>query len=169
MLAADKLQLQSALKQQATALKEKEFTLHHSNMSTLRYVTSHHSDGLLLFVVLWFLRSVQFEFWKLLLMIIMIIIGWTRVYVVQQYWVSFCCCSFSGSDCIVLFKGDCRQLTDFSYYFFINSFCARGFSPTVTVGTQAAVLAGLDITMFIEFNPPNNAEWVRVEVSVELL
>ena len=34
MLAADKLQLQSALKQQATALKEKEFNLHHSNLST---------------------------------------------------------------------------------------------------------------------------------------
>ena len=33
MLAADKLQLQSALKQQATALKEKEFNLHVSNMS----------------------------------------------------------------------------------------------------------------------------------------
>ena len=33
MLAADKLQLQSALKQQATALKEKEFNLHHSNFS----------------------------------------------------------------------------------------------------------------------------------------
>jgi hypothetical protein len=30
----------------------------------------------------------------------------------------------------------------------------------VTVGTQAAVLAGLDITMFIEFNPPHNNEWV---------
>ena len=61
MLAADKLQLQSALKQQATALKEKEFQLHHSNL--------------------------------------------------------------------------------------------------MTVGTQAAVLAGLDITMFIEFNPPANSEW----------
>ena len=35
MLAADKLQLQSALKQQATALKEKEFNLHVSNMSEL--------------------------------------------------------------------------------------------------------------------------------------
>ena len=35
MLAADKLQLQSALKQQATALKEKEFNLHHSNLSTV--------------------------------------------------------------------------------------------------------------------------------------
>jgi hypothetical protein len=58
MLAADKLQLQSAIKQQATALKEKEFTLHHSNL--------------------------------------------------------------------------------------------------MTVGTQAAVLAGLDITMFIEFQPPSN-------------
>lgn len=61
MLAADKLQLQSALKQQATALKEKEFNLHHSNL--------------------------------------------------------------------------------------------------MTVGTQAAVLAGLDITMFIEFNPPHDNEW----------
>jgi hypothetical protein len=35
MLAADKLQLQSALKQQATALKEKEFNLHHSNFMTV--------------------------------------------------------------------------------------------------------------------------------------
>eukprot|EP00536_Pseudo-nitzschia_multiseries_P007327 jgi/Psemu1/304857/fgenesh1_kg.171_\ len=61
MLAADKLQLQSALKQQATALKEKEFNLHHSNMTT--------------------------------------------------------------------------------------------------VGTIAAVLAGLDITMFIEFNPPESSTW----------
>lgn len=61
MLAADKLQLQSALKQQATALKEKEFNLHHENL--------------------------------------------------------------------------------------------------MTVGTQAAVLAGLDMTMFIEFNPPHNDEW----------
>ena len=33
MLAADKLQLQSSLKQQATALKEKEFNLHHNNFS----------------------------------------------------------------------------------------------------------------------------------------
>ncbi|OEU19244.1 hypothetical protein FRACYDRAFT_235292 [Fragilariopsis cylindrus CCMP1102] len=61
MLAADKLQLQSALKQQATALKEKEFNLHVSNMNT--------------------------------------------------------------------------------------------------VGTIAAVLAGLDITMFIEFNPAENITW----------
>ena len=61
MLAADKLQLQSALKQQATALKEKEFQLHHSNL--------------------------------------------------------------------------------------------------MTVGTQAAVLAGLDITMLIEFAPAKNEEW----------
>lgn len=35
MLAADKLQLQSSLKQQATALKEKEFNLHHSNFMTV--------------------------------------------------------------------------------------------------------------------------------------
>lgn len=62
MLAADKLQLQSTLKQQATALKEKEFNLHHNNF--------------------------------------------------------------------------------------------------MTVGTQAAVLAGLDVTMFIEFQPPPNDEWV---------
>jgi len=61
MLAADKLQLQSTLKQQATALKEKEFNLHHNNF--------------------------------------------------------------------------------------------------MTVGTQAAVLAGLDVTMFIEFQPPPNDEW----------
>mmetsp|Transcript_275 Transcript_275/g.446 ORF Transcript_275/g.446 Transcript_275/m.446 type:complete len:282 (-) Transcript_275:62-907(-) len=66
MLAADKLQLQSALKQQATALKEKEFNLHHSNL--------------------------------------------------------------------------------------------------MTVGTQAAVLAGLDITMFIEFQPPANSEWGELEM-----
>jgi hypothetical protein len=33
---------------------------------------------------------------------------------------------------------------------------------TVTVGTQAAVLAGLDITMFIEFNPPGDHTWVRL-------
>lgn len=31
----------------------------------------------------------------------------------------------------------------------------------VTVGTQAAVLAGLDITMFIEFQPPETMAWVR--------
>lgn len=61
MLAADKLQLQSAFKQQATALKEKEFQLHHSNL--------------------------------------------------------------------------------------------------MTVGTQAAVLASLDVTMFIEFQPPPDSEW----------
>jgi hypothetical protein len=30
----------------------------------------------------------------------------------------------------------------------------------VTVGTQAAVLAGLDITMFVEFQPPDNLIWV---------
>lgn len=64
MLAADKLQLQSTLKQQATALKEKEFNLHHGNF--------------------------------------------------------------------------------------------------MTVGTQAAVLAGLDVTMFIEFQPPPNDEWAFV-------
>ena len=33
----------------------------------------------------------------------------------------------------------------------------------VTVGTQAAVLAGLDITMFIEFQPPPNSAWVCVQ------
>lgn len=68
MLAADKLQLQSALKQQATALKEKEFNLHHSNL--------------------------------------------------------------------------------------------------MTVGTQAAVLAGLDITMFIEFSAPDDDRWPSEYVNV---
>lgn len=68
MLAADKLQLQSALKQQATALKEKEFNLHHSNL--------------------------------------------------------------------------------------------------MTVGTQAAVLAGLDITMFIEFQAPDDDRWPSEYVTV---
>mmetsp|Transcript_23634 Transcript_23634/g.35149 ORF Transcript_23634/g.35149 Transcript_23634/m.35149 type:complete len:290 (-) Transcript_23634:109-978(-) len=62
MLAADKLQLQSHVKQQATALKEKEFNLHHSNL--------------------------------------------------------------------------------------------------MTVGTQAAVLAGLDITLFVEFTPAKDSEWL---------
>ena len=61
MLAADKLQLQTALKQQATALKEKEFQLHHNNL--------------------------------------------------------------------------------------------------MTVGTQAAVLAALDVTLFVEFNPPGDDAW----------
>jgi len=64
MLAADKLQLQSSLKQKATALKEKEFQLHHSNL--------------------------------------------------------------------------------------------------MTVGTQAAVLAGLDVTMLIEFQPLHDSEWATV-------
>lgn len=31
----------------------------------------------------------------------------------------------------------------------------------MTVGTQAAVLAGLDVTMFIEFTPSPNSVWVR--------
>jgi hypothetical protein len=35
MLAADKLQLQSQIKQSATALKEKEFSLHHNNLMTV--------------------------------------------------------------------------------------------------------------------------------------
>ena len=70
MLAADKLQLQSAFKQQATALKEKEFSLHHNNM--------------------------------------------------------------------------------------------------MTVGTQAAVLAGLDITMLIEFNPPDDTVWQSSDSMVYL-
>jgi len=64
MLAADKLQLQSALKQKATALKEKEFQLHHNNL--------------------------------------------------------------------------------------------------MTVGTQAAVLAALDVTLFVEFQPPPDSEWLHL-------
>jgi hypothetical protein len=41
-----------------------------------------------------------------------------------------------------------------------HDFCI--FSTVVTVGTQAAVLAGLDITMFIEFNAQPNSEWVSL-------
>jgi hypothetical protein len=40
MLAADKLQLQSAFRQRATALKEKEFNLHASNYSKFQQVVS---------------------------------------------------------------------------------------------------------------------------------
>ena len=68
MLAADKLQLQTTLKQQATALKEKEFKLHHQNL--------------------------------------------------------------------------------------------------MTVGTQAAVLAGLDVTMMIELTPPSTSEWQMIHPSL---
>jgi hypothetical protein len=71
MLAADKLQLQSQIKQSATALKEKEFSLHHNNL--------------------------------------------------------------------------------------------------MTVGTQAAVLAGLDITMFVEFHPPEVHEFVHLSPTLARL
>lgn len=99
MLAADKLQLQSALKQQATALKEKEFKLHHENFSKL-------------------------FFWLCLL-----------------------------------------QYVDWKPPFLIPCMFILFFSPSpVTVGTQAAVLAGLDITMFIEFNPPEDAMWVCASI-----
>jgi hypothetical protein len=95
MLAADKQQLQSSLKQLATALKEKEFNLHHTNLSM-----SFLSDA-----------------------------GKYRIV-----------CRFSDGSCLVF--------SIFTFYY------------VVTVGTQAAVLAGLDITMFIEFNPPGDAGWV---------
>jgi hypothetical protein len=71
MLAADKLQLQSQIKQSATALKEKEFSLHHNNL--------------------------------------------------------------------------------------------------MTVGTQAAVLAGLDITMFVEFHPPEIHDFVHLSPTMARL
>jgi hypothetical protein len=96
MLAADKLQLQSAFRQQATALKEKEFNLHHSNMSE----SLHWRDN----------QDVS------------------------------------------------NPIFTFSIFSFFLPFTPH---PTVTVGTQAAVLAGLDITMFIEFNPPHDSVWVR--------
>lgn len=102
MLAADKLQLQSALKQQATALKEKEFNLHHSNLSEY-YTSCFHSD--------------------------------------EQKWVNTTTCLTSTIASLAV----C---------------CLSPLRYKVTVGTQAAVLAGLDITMFIEFNPPHNNEWV---------
>ena len=44
--------------------------------------------------------------------------------------------------------------------------CSALICSTVTVGTQAAVLAGLDMTMFVEFNPPANSEWVRPDLCI---
>ena len=46
---------------------------------------------------------------------------------------------------------------------FILTFILFGFCEIVTVGTQAAVLAGLDITMFIEFTPAKESEWVSLQ------
>ena len=45
------------------------------------------------------------------------------------------------------------------YFLILNGFLFL-IKKLVTVGTQAAVLAGLDITMFIEFNPDKNDAWV---------
>ena len=104
MLAADKLQLQSAFRQQATALKEKEFNLHHSNMSK-------------------FLLGVQ--------------------------------------HCMTLLQSHPPDESD------VSSTVFSSFLAAVTVGTQAAVLAGLDITMFIEFQPPPNSEWVSLTALVK--
>lgn len=97
MLAADKLQLQSTLKQQATALKEKEFNLHHNNFS------------------------------------------------------KFLSCA--------LIKGRI-EIRRVSSLFLTLLALSCSVNHLVTVGTQAAVLAGLDVTMFIEFQPPPNSEWV---------
>ena len=51
------------------------------------------------------------------------------------------------------------------FLFEANSFFTIVFQSysvtTATVGTIAAVLAGLDITMFIEFNPADISTWVR--------
>ncbi|KAL3779603.1 hypothetical protein HJC23_008905 [Cyclotella cryptica] len=96
MLAADKLQLQSTLKQQATALKEKEFNLHHNNFS-------------------------KFPLRPLL------------------------------QDRVERHDFPLLRLTSWDFLCTVNHL--------VTVGTQAAVLAGLDVTMFIEFQPPPNSEW----------
>lgn len=108
MLAADKLQLQSTLKQQATALKEKEFNLHHNNFSELTCTR---------WLLLIYYRNAE---------IALAIV-----------------CSPSGVCLLVILCATCAHLLH-----------------TVTVGTQAAVLAGLDVTMFIEFQPPPNSEWV---------
>ena len=108
MLAADKLQLQSSLKQQATALKEKEFNLHHSNLSK-----NQKTDKKFIF-----LNTNIF---------------WNNI-------------SFTNYNFI------------FPHFYFF----------AVTVGTQAAVLAGLDITMFIEFNPHADADWVRLVCTVSM-
>lgn len=94
--------LQSSLKQQATALKEKEFNLHHSNLSKYPAIDEIIVSRLLYSRVL---------------------LSWL---------------TYSSS----------AKLT----------------APIVTVGTQAAVLAGLDVTMFIEFQPPANSEWVCTSV-----
>ena len=110
MLAADKLQLQSALKQQATALKEKEFNLHHSNMSECRNIRKSNERERCCVVSLFTRRE---------LLPCMVII-------INPIFVS-----------------------------------VHSITNTATVGTIAAVLAGLDITMFIEFNPPSDPTWVR--------
>lgn len=98
MLAADKLQLQSALKQQATALKEKEFNLHRSNMG---------------------------EFQKR-----------------KERGELRCVIRISNISCLLIFR-------------------ETPLDKTATIGTIAAVLAGLDITMFIEFTPHDDSTWVR--------
>jgi hypothetical protein len=54
MLAADKLQLQSSLKQQATALKEKEFNLHHTNLS--KFVQNARVDGIAPYHILLYIQ-----------------------------------------------------------------------------------------------------------------
>lgn len=101
MLAADKLQLQSAMKQKATALKEKEFNLHRSNMGEFQNQKRNGMEGLSF--ILYHIRHT------------------------------------------ILMP---------------NTFCASIFY-TATIGTIAAVLAGLDITMFIEFTPHDDSTWVR--------
>lgn len=117
MLAADKLQLQSAIKQQATALKEKEFNLHHSNLST--FIEQEH----------------------------LVHVNVTCSMHSTRYHIS----SLSGA----------LYLTLLPPLFTLH--------PSVTVGTQAAVLAGLDITMFIEFTPPDNSVWVSPKLYLLLM
>ena len=109
MLAADKLQLQSALKQQATALKEKEFNLHRSNMG-------------------------EFQIWR------------------GKKWVGWSFCSFP----VETFHISQAWLTFVSY----SNWFVQLLYILATVGTIGAVLAGLDITMFIEFSPHDDSTWV---------
>ena len=50
----------------------------------------------------------------------------------------------------------CNHPNHFSHEIFTLVFFLQSL---MTVGTQAAVLAGLDITMLVEFQPPHDSEW----------
>jgi hypothetical protein len=103
--------LQSALKQQATTLKEKEFNLHHSNMSEFRK-PKEEMEG-------------------------QVIDSYSSRLSVDH-----------SQKCLIVFSSQWLKKNSKHY-------CSDGRH------TIAAVSAGLDITMFIEFNPPDDSTWVR--------